>query len=82
VWLAGAAVHLRAEAGGGLSAESVGLEPVRSIAAAVMDPVEIDAAWAEGERMALEEAIELGRDVAGRFASRPVVGGGAGGPPS
>jgi hypothetical protein len=48
------------------------LEPIRSIAAAAMDPAEIDAAWAEGERMTLEEAVELGRDVAG----------GAGGPPA
>jgi hypothetical protein len=79
VRLAGAAGHLRAEAGGGLSAESTGLEPVRSIAAAAMDPVEIDAAWAYGGRMTLDEAVELGIGIT--LASRPVVGGGAGGPP-
>jgi hypothetical protein len=47
-----------------------------------MDPAEIDAAWAEGERMTLEEAVELGRDVVGGFATGPVGDGGSGRPPS
>jgi predicted ATPase/class 3 adenylate cyclase len=67
--LAGGADQLRSEAGGGLSADSVGLEPVREIAAAEMDPVAIDAAWDEGKRLSLEEAVALGRAVAARRTS-------------
>jgi len=63
VRLAGAADRLRAEMGGGLSADSVGLEPVRSIAAASMEGTAIDAAWAAGAELSLEEAVELGRAI-------------------
>jgi tetratricopeptide (TPR) repeat protein len=64
VRLAAAADRLRSELGGGLSADSVGLEPVRSVVAASMDAADIDAAWAEGRQMTLEEAVALGREVA------------------
>ena len=63
VRLAGASERLRAELGGGLTAESVGQEPVRSVVAGAMDAAAIDAAWSAGEKMSLEEAVELGREV-------------------
>jgi len=64
VRLAGAADSLRAEAGGGLSAESVGLDPARSVASGTMDGTEIDTAWSQGQALTLEEAVVLARKVA------------------
>lgn len=61
VRLASAAHALRVEAGGGLSADSVGLEPVRSIAAASMDERAIQDAWGAGSSLTLDEAVELAR---------------------
>jgi len=63
VRLAGAADHLRGEAGGGLSADSVGLEPVRSMVADAMDDADIEAAWSQGQSLTLDEAVSLGREV-------------------
>jgi predicted ATPase/class 3 adenylate cyclase len=65
VRLAAAAAALRTEAGGGLSAESVGLEPVRSVVAGVVDAAAFDAAWRAGGALSLEEAVALGREVIG-----------------
>lgn len=67
VSLAAAAESLRSEAGGGISAESVDLEPVRSQVAGVLDPAAIDAAWDEGAELSFEEAAALGFEVVGRI---------------
>jgi len=64
VRLAGAADSLRAEAGGGLSAESVGIEPARSAGASSMDATAIDTAWSQGQTLTLEEAVVLAREIA------------------
>jgi len=63
VRLAGAADRLRTEMGGGLSAEVFGVEPVRSAVKPVMDGAAIEAAWAAGSNLSLDEAVELGRDL-------------------
>ncbi|MFQ5966708.1 MAG: tetratricopeptide repeat protein [Acidimicrobiia bacterium] len=63
VRLAGASHQLVAEAGGGLVAEAVGLEPAQSVSAVRMEAASLEAAWAEGGEMSLGEAVEYGREV-------------------
>ena len=72
VRLAGAAAQLRAEMGGGLSAEAANLEPVRSGAGAAMEAGAIDASWDAGAELSFEEAVELGRAVVTAGASAPI----------
>jgi tetratricopeptide (TPR) repeat protein len=61
VRLAAAAARLRYDAGGGLSADSVGLEPVRLLATETLDLSAIDKASEEGSAMSEEDAVALGR---------------------
>ncbi len=72
VRLGAAADRLRAEMGGGLSAEVFGIEPARSAVEPVMDAAAIEAAWAAGSELSLEEAVELGRELAA--TGRPAGG--------
>jgi predicted ATPase/class 3 adenylate cyclase len=65
VHLAAAVDALQTQAGGGLSAESLDWEPVREQVAATMDVAAIDAAWNAGAGYSLEEAMALGRKIAG-----------------
>jgi hypothetical protein len=51
----------------GSSADSVGLEPVRSAVGDAMAAPDIDVAWSQGQALTLDEAVSLGRRVvAGR----------------
>ena len=72
VRLGAAADRLRAEMGGGLSAEVFGIEPARSAVEPVMDTAAIEASWAAGSELSLEEAVELGRELAA--TGRPAGG--------
>lgn len=68
VRLAGAADALRREGGGGILAESLGLDDPRSAASGVLSPAEIEQAWAAGKGMSLEESIAMALELGGVLA--------------
>jgi predicted ATPase/class 3 adenylate cyclase len=70
VRLAGAADALRTSAGGGLSADSVGMEPVRSIAASSIEDGAVETAWADGAELDLDSAVALARTLAANSQER------------
>ena len=63
VRVAGAADALRTASGGGMPIEDLHIEPARTAAARVLDPAELEQAWAEGRALSLQEAIDAARSL-------------------
>ncbi len=66
VRVAGAADALRTASGGGMRVEDLHIEPARTAAERLLDPGELEKAWAEGGALSLQGAIDAAR------ALRPV----------
>ena len=63
VRVAGAADALRTASGGGMRVEELHIEPARAAAERVLDPAELEQAWAEGRTLSLQEAIDAARSL-------------------
>jgi non-specific serine/threonine protein kinase len=63
VRIAGAADALRLAAGGGMRIEDLHIESARSAASRSLTPDELEAAWATGRTMTLDEAISAADDL-------------------
>ncbi len=61
--LAGAAAAHRDAAGGGMPIHTLGLTAASTTAAAHLSPEELARAWAEGERLSLDEAVARAHEV-------------------
>jgi len=63
VRVAGAADALRTASGGGMPIEDLHIEPARAAAERLLDPAELEQAWAEGRALSLQEAIDAARSL-------------------
>ena len=61
VRVAGAADALRTASGGGMSIEDLHIEPARTAAARLLEPTELEQAWADGRALCLQQAIDAAR---------------------
>ena len=71
VRLAGAVDSVRQEAGGGMELEPLEIEDARTVASRLLDPDDLERAWAEGRAMTLEQAVEYARDIERLVSGRP-----------
>jgi hypothetical protein len=71
VRVAGAADALRTASGGGMPIETLHIEPARSAAERLLDPTDLEQAWAEGRSMDMEAAIAAARALAPRPRGEP-----------
>jgi tetratricopeptide (TPR) repeat protein len=63
VRVAGAADALRTSAGGGMPIEDLDIVPANVAAGPLLDPAELEQAWAEGRTWSLQEAIDAARSL-------------------
>ena len=63
VRVAGAADALRTASGGGMRIEDLHIDPARVAAERLLDPVELEQAWARGRKLSLQEAIGAARSL-------------------
>ena len=63
VRVAGAADTLRTASGGGMCVEDLYIEPARTAAERLLDPTELEKAWADGGALSLQGAIDAARSL-------------------
>ena len=71
VRLAGAVDSFRHETGGGMELEPLEIEDARTVASRLLDPDDLERAWAEGRTMTLEQAVDYARDIERLVSSHP-----------